>query len=716
MKSLTAARSKKTSKSVKSVAPSKSSKTAPRRPVPVVKTPTAASRAQDDLQAQVAALNRSQAVIEFNLDGTVLQANDNFLKALGYSLDEVRGQHHSLFVDPEYRASAEYRAFWEKLGRGEFDAGQYRRIAKGGREVWIQASYNPLLDKAGRPYKVVKYATDITVNKQAELAAAAREAERQENERRIANENLRIRNALDNVSGNVMIANNEREIVYMNGAVSEMLVEAESDLRKALPHFDARKLMGASIDVFHKNPTHQSQMLANLRSTYRTEIKIGNLTFGLIASPIINAQGERLGTVVEWKNRTAEVMVETEVGAIVAAAASGDFSRRVGLDGKEGFFKQLAENINQLLETSDIGLNEVARVLGALALGDLTQTVSGDFKGTFGKLKDDANATVSQLTQIVSQIKQATETINTAAKEITAGNSDLSARTESQAASLEETASSMEELTSTVKQNAENAKQANQLAIGASSIAVQGGKVVSEVVSTMSAINESSKKIVDIISVIDGIAFQTNILALNAAVEAARAGEQGRGFAVVAAEVRSLAQRSAGAAKEIKGLIGDSVEKVGNGSKLVEQAGKTMDEIVSSVKRVTDIMSEITAASLEQSQGIEQVNQTITQMDEVTQQNAALVEEATASARSLEEQAGGLSHSVSQFRLIEAHNDRYAMPPPAVVRPAPVRIDRPAVARVSRPTTPSRPASKPMAVVPKRNGTTGKSDDQWSEF
>lgn len=717
MKSLTAARSKKTSKSVKSTAPSKSSKTAARRPVLVAKAPIAASRAQDDLQAQVAALNRSQAVIEFNLDGTVLRANDNFLKTLGYSLDEVRGQHHGMFVDPEYRLSAEYRAFWEKLGRGEFDAGQYRRVGKGGREVWIQASYNPLLDKTGHPYKVVKYATDITVNKQAELAAAAREAERQENERRIANENMRIRNALDNVSGNVMIANNEREIVYMNGAVSEMLVEAESDLRKALPHFDARKLMGASIDVFHKNPAHQTQMLANLRSTYRTEIKVGSLTFGLIASPIINAQGERLGTVVEWKNRTAEVMVETEVGAIVAAAANGDFSRRVGLDGKDGFFKQLAENINQLLETSDIGLNEVARVLGALALGDLTQTVSGDFKGTFGKLKDDANATVSQLTQIVSQIKQATETINTAAKEITAGNSDLSARTESQAASLEETASSMEELTSTVKQNAENAKQANQLAIGASSIAVQGGKVVSEVVSTMSAINESSKKIVDIISVIDGIAFQTNILALNAAVEAARAGEQGRGFAVVAAEVRSLAQRSAGAAKEIKGLIGDSVEKVGNGSKLVEQAGKTMDEIVSSVKRVTDIMSEITAASQEQSQGIEQVNQTITQMDEVTQQNAALVEEATASARSLEEQAGGLSQSVSQFRLAEAQNDRYAMAPlPAAARPAPVRIERPGVARVSRPTTPSRPVSKPMAVVPKRNGTTGKSDDQWSEF
>jgi len=457
------------------------------------------------------------------------------------------------------------------------------------------------------------------------------------------------------------------------------------------------------------------QMLANLRSTYRTEIKVGSLTFGLIASPIVNAAGERLGTVVEWRNRTLEVAVEQEVGNIVGAAANGDFTQRVSLDGKDGFFKGLAQNINSLLETSNVGLNEVARVLGSLATGDLTQQVEGDFKGTFGKLKDDTNTTVEQLTQIITQIKTATETINTAAKEISAGNTDLSSRTEQQAASLEETASSMEELTSTVKQNAENAKQANQLAIGASDIAVKGGKVVSEVVTTMSAINESSKKIVDIISVIDGIAFQTNILALNAAVEAARAGEQGRGFAVVAAEVRSLAQRSAAAAKEIKGLIGDSVEKVGNGSKLVEQAGKTMDEIVSSVKRVTDIMSEITAASQEQSQGIEQVNQTITQMDEVTQQNAALVEEATASARSLEEQAGGLSHSVSQFKLDDAPVQAFGAPAtrqPAVRTAAQVRTLRSVPS--SRP--PMKPAGKPAAAAPKRAASGGKSDDQWSEF
>jgi methyl-accepting chemotaxis protein len=257
----------------------------------------------------------------------------------------------------------------------------------------------------------------------------------------------------------------------------------------------------------------------------------------------------------------------------------------------------------------------------------------------------------NSLARLVSQVRQGTDTIATASSQIAAGNQDLSSRTEEQASSLEETAASMEELTSTVKQNADNARQANQLAVSASSVAVKGGSVVAQVVDTMGAINASSRKIVDIISVIDGIAFQTNILALNAAVEAARAGEQGRGFAVVAAEVRNLAQRSASAAKEIKGLIDDSVSKVGEGSQQVAQAGRTMDEIVDSVKRVTDIMAEIQAASQEQTQGIGQINQAITQMDQVTQQNAALVEEAAAAAASLQEQAAGLSQVVSVFRL-----------------------------------------------------------------
>ena len=294
--------------------------------------------------------------------------------------------------------------------------------------------------------------------------------------------------------------------------------------------------------------------------------------------------------------------------------------------------------------------NYAADVVGQVAEGDLSVHVQIRSSVTSSLLAALKNM-VAKLTVIIGEVRHTTDSISTAAKEIASGNSDLSQRTEEQASSLEETASSMEELTSTVKQNAENARQANQLAANASDIAVKGGEVVGEVVQTMASISTSSKKIVDIISVIESIAFQTNILALNAAVEAARAGEQGRGFAVVASEVRNLAQRSAAAAKEIKTLIGDSVDKVEAGSKQVDQAGTTMQEIVSAVKRVTDIMSEIAAASNEQSAGIEQVNQAIIQMDEVTQQNAALVEQAAAAAEAMQEQSGALMEAVSIFKL-----------------------------------------------------------------
>ncbi|WP_045729008.1 methyl-accepting chemotaxis protein, partial [Xanthomonas sp. GPE 39] len=325
--------------------------------------------------------------------------------------------------------------------------------------------------------------------------------------------------------------------------------------------------------------------------------------------------------------------INTEIKRLAAAAAAGDFSARGNAEQFQHDFRLMVQDLNAMMQVSDSNLGKLSALLQSIAAGDLTARMHGDFQGVFAQMRDDANTTADQLTNIVGRIQTAATSINAASSEIATGNDDLSRRTEQQAASLEETAASMEELTSTVKQNAENARQANQLAIGAASVASQGGAVVGQVVQTMNGIETSSKKIADIISVIDGIAFQTNILALNAAVEAARAGEQGRGFAVVASEVRTLAQRSASAAKEIKDLIDDSVGRVAEGSALVDQAGKTMEEIVASVKRVTDIMSEISAASQEQSAGIEQVNQTVNQMDEATQQNAALVEEATAAAR-----------------------------------------------------------------------------------
>ncbi|WP_334180013.1 methyl-accepting chemotaxis protein [Pseudoxanthomonas sp.] len=374
--------------------------------------------------------------------------------------------------------------------------------------------------------------------------------------------------------------------------------------------------------------------------------------------------------------------INAEIKRLAMAASSGDFSQRGDVDKYQYDFRDMIDGLNQLMETTDENLAEVSELLQAIARGDLTARMEGDFHGVFATMRDDANATVAQLTDIVGRIQDASSSINTAAGEIASGNSDLSRRTEQQAANLEETAASMEELTSTVRQNAESARQANQLSIGAAGVASQGGEVVGKVVTTMRDIEQSSKKIADIISVIDGIAFQTNILALNAAVEAARAGEQGRGFAVVASEVRTLAQRSANAAKEIKGLIETSVDKVTDGSKLVNQAGATMGEIVASVQRVTDIMAEISAASQEQSAGIEQVNQTITQMDETTQQNAALVEEASAAARSMEEQAQALSESVSVFKL-HAHAAPTAAAKPA--KAAPASTPAKAVVRVATP-------------------------------
>jgi methyl-accepting chemotaxis protein len=393
--------------------------------------------------------------------------------------------------------------------------------------------------------------------------------------------------------------------------------------------------------------------------------------------------------------------VVSEIKTLAEAGAQGDFSKRSDADRFNYLFKDILTDLNTLIGTCDSGFNDILRVANAMAQGDMTQTIDHSYPGTFGAVIAGMNETGDNLKSLVGEIRVATDTINTAAKEIAAGNNDLSHRTEEQAASLEQTAASMEQLTSTVEHNAQNAQQANQLAQGAAEIAAKGGLVVGKVVTTMDAINESSRKIVDIISVIDGIAFQTNILALNAAVEAARAGEQGRGFAVVASEVRNLAHRAAAAAGEIKGLISDSVEKVEDGSKLVEQAGKTMQEIVSSIGKVTGIIADITAASAEQSSGIQQVNQAIGQMDDVTQQNAALVEQAAASAESLEEQAVQLSVSVDKFNVGTNNGCKASMnqPVPTKISRAPVKVE----------------SYQRRAEVPTSTAQTTV-NDEWEEF
>lgn len=507
----------------------------------------------------------------------------------------------------------------------------------------------PVFGEDGARLGTVIEWTDLTD----ERAAVKAEQEQRDIERRQATENLRIRTALDNVSSRVMVADADNNIIYLNRTVEALFRENADRIRKVLPRFDAQQLLGSNIDAFHKKPSHQQQMIAALDKPLTTEIGLGGLTFGFTANPVLSDGNERLGTVVEWVDRTDELAMEDELESIVAAARSGDLSKRVDMQGKVGFFKHLAMGINALLDDLNLVFEGLSGSLAAMSQGDLRKPMLGDFKGEFGRIKGDLNNTLVHVSKIVGELREGTDTVNVASNEISSGNTNLSARTEQQASSLEQTAASMEQLTSTVRNNADNAQQANQVATSARQLAEKGGEVVSRAVTAMQQINSSSSKIAEIIGVIDEIAFQTNLLALNASVEAARAGEQGRGFAVVATEVRNLASRSAGAAKEIKELIGDSVNKVHAGADLVNESGATLGEIVAGVKKVGDIVAEIAAASAEQAAGIDQVNQAVTNMDEMTQQNAALAEQTSAASVSLYEKAQSMQRTISFFSVAD---------------------------------------------------------------
>ena len=408
----------------------------------------------------------------------------------------------------------------------------------------------------------------------------------------------------------------------------------------------------------------------------------------------------------EAEQRAREAAIVAEVAEVAKAASAGDLDRRIDLAGKDGFLLNLCEGVNNLVNLTGIALKDVAQVLASVARGDLTQRITNEYGGLFGQLKGDVNQTADKLFEIVTNINSAAGQINSAASEVAAGSQDLSERSEQQASALEETAASMEELAATVRQNAANAQQANQLAAGAREIAAGGGEVVNNAITAMGRIESSSQKIEDIVGMIDEIAFQTNLLALNAAVEAARAGDAGKGFAVVAQEVRNLAQRSAQASKEIKGLIGESSVQVKGGAELVKGAGKTLEDILGSVKRVADIVAEIAAASSEQASGIDQVNAAVSQMDEMTQQNAALVEESAAAAHALEEQSRELNRLMGFFNTGAAA--ALAPPPPkpktAAARPLPA----PAKAAAKG----GKPAIKPKPVATK----TAATGEDWAEF
>jgi len=605
-----------------------------------------ALRARDvtdaDYRGQIAAIDRSQAVMELGMDGTVREINENFVRALGYSRAEVLGKHHSLFVDAVGAASPEYRAFWARLNRGESAVDTYKRVAKGGREVWLQASYNPIPDANGKPFKVVQYASDVT-------AQMARNAD---------------------FEGQLAAINRGQSVVEFN---LDGTVRKANDNFAQLMGYTPGEVLGKHHSTFvEPSFAGSAEYHACWARLNRGESETG--TFKRVAkggrevwihasyNPIADANGRPFKVVEYATEVTATMQAQRELQIAVEQtqdtvryAIDGDLTHRIPMDGKTGDLEQLCHGVNSLLEnTSDL----------------------------------------------VTRVKNAVAQVHAGAAEISKGNSNLSQRTEEQASSLEETASSMEEMTSTVKQTADNAGQANQLAMAARQQADKGGSVVSAAVTAMNGINAQSKQIADIIGVIDEIAFQTNLLALNAAVEAARAGEQGRGFAVVATEVRNLAGRSATAAKEIKALIKDSVARVEAGSRLVDESGRTLEEIVGAVKKVTDIVAEIAAASREQSAGIEQVNRAVMQMDETTQQNAALVEEAAAASQAIVEQAQTLSAIVAHFNV--GSSDERAPP-----RQAPRVAERRAK---DGPRT--RPAVKPSAVVRKVAG----GDAEWSEF
>jgi methyl-accepting chemotaxis protein len=595
-----------------------------------------------DAGAVLKALDASLAIIEFSPTGTILAANANFCTALGYSLSEIKGQHHSLFVEPEFGRSADYKAFWAKLGRGEFDAQEYKRTGKNGREVWIQASYNPVKNARGHVVKVVKVATDITATK--------------------------LRNA------------------EFEGKINAI-----------------------------------SRVQAVIEFTPAGEVITANENF-------LTTLGYRLDEIVGKHHRLFVDPAEVNSPAYQAfwdKLNSGEFEaaefRRIGKGGKEVWIQASYNPIfdlnNRVMKVvkfaTDVtdrvkAVNEIGEGLAQLADNNLEHRLERPFAPAFEKVRADFNLSQERLQSAMSRVVQSAEAIQSGTQQITVASDDLSRRTEQQAASLEETAAALDEITATVRRSADGARLANDAASSAKADAMASGEVMSQAVSAMGEIEHSSTQITQIIGVIDEIAFQTNLLALNAGVEAARAGDAGRGFAVVAQEVRALAQRSAEAAKEIKALIASSSDQVKRGVRLVGDTGQALQGISAKVTEIDALIADMAKSAQEQATGLGQVNSAVNQMDQVTQQNAAMVEEATAAANSLKIEADGMAQLMGQFRLGGAGARPMRSAPPARPRPAQAGHDEPR-------SSPAVQAQVRLATALKGGGAE-PADASWEEF
>jgi methyl-accepting chemotaxis protein len=571
------------------------------------------SSLSDDVEASeraklLAAVNSQQAVIEFNLDGTVITANDNFCSTLGYSLPEIVGQHHRTFVTTEYSQSAEYREFWAKLNRGEPESGDFLRMAKGAREVWINATYFPITDDAGKPVKVVKFATDITA--QREVASSAQ----------------RSADAMNAVATNILVCDEEYNIIYGNEKSIATLRSLDGILVDAFG-VRADQVVGGSIDRFHKNASHQRGLLQTLRGRNHTaEFGLGDQVLSLSASGLFNSDGEFSGAVVNWEVVTEQKRMENAIkeNAAAEAAAAAELSNKV---------------------------DSLLSVVEEFSKGDLTieNTVSGD--DPVGQLGSGLTRMIVDLRSIIVQIKEGAEQFSASAGTISNASSSLSEASQTNAATVEEMTASVDQLTESIRMIAQNAADANSIADETSHKASAGGDAVDRSITAMKEINRSSEQISEIIQVISEIASQTNLLALNAAIEAARAGEHGLGFAVVADEVRKLAERSSEAAKQITGLIRESTQRVVEGTKLSEDTGQALKQIIEGVTSTAESISQIASATDEQSATAEEVGRAIQNVAKLTENNSGNATDMAASAEELSAQAVAMKELVRRFKI-----------------------------------------------------------------